>query len=145
MVFPIVSLNRELKNWMNKETKLLSPCSGCCHVKTGMSHDGGSLGRLWLSAVPWHQRGFCPCCQFSAITEGCCKVAQSSFFTQKVKSSHLERNLVYHALIMCIIEYSSDTKHLIYCVKPSPARPTIFLSIFTQANHLFLAKTLSEV
>lgn len=70
----------------------------------------------------------------------------SSSFTQIVKSSHLEINSVYCAsLVIPIIEYSSDTYHPMHCVKPSPARCTIFLPHFAQANNVFLAKTLGEV
>ena len=109
-------------------------------MKTGISHDSGSLGRLWLSAVPQHERGFCLCSQFRAITEGCCNITQSSFFTQIVKSSHLERNSVYQALIMHFIEYSSDTNHLIHCVKPSPPRSAIFSTPFCAGKSSFLGQ-----
>lgn len=112
-------------------------------MKTGMSYDSGSLDRLCLSPCPG-VRGVLLCSQFSAFTEGCCHITQSSFFAQIVKFGHLERNSVYHALMMHIIEHCSDTIQYTVLNLAQLGIPFFLLS-FAQANHLFLAKALREV
>lgn len=102
---------------------------------------------LWTDSVSRHAlvwEGVLLCSQFSAFTEGCCHITQSSFFAQIVKFGHLERNSVYHALIMHIIEHCSDTIQYTVLNLAQLGLPFFLLS-FAQANHLFLAKALREV
>lgn len=72
------------------------PRSGCCRLTAGLSRGTGALGRL---SCTWCRRGFCLCSQLCAITEGCCNITQSTFCTQIVKSSHLERNSAYYRML----------------------------------------------
>lgn len=95
MVSPVVSLNREINNWMNKEAQLLSP-------PLDVAHESRCELWQWLFAqtLPCPGvRGLLLCSHVTAITQGCSSsITQASLFCTNSEVQSCPDNAHYRAL-----------------------------------------------